>query len=178
MAQIVFLIGPRGSGKTSIGRRLAEALPLPFLDMDDCIVKHAGKSIADIVLEDGWERFREHENKVLRSLSGTLREGGVVATGGGVVMASENRAYLRENGTVLFLDVPVGILCERLQRPGGNHERPSLLGHTTGAEEEIRRICSERETFYRQTAHYQIHAGKPARVVVRDILALLRRSGT
>ena len=187
MQPFIFLIGPRGSGKTTVGGLLATQLHFAFLDTDDLIVKHVGTGIADIVASGGWDAFRAYEKEALRSLSRHYGGGGVVvATGGGIVVAPENRAALRQLGLVFFLSAPVDALCERLLRPGGNHERPPLtvdmtaLGHIEPHERmhaEVRRVSIERDAFYRETAHHVIDATRPAEEIAEELEQYILHQG-
>lgn len=103
MKKDLILIGMPGSGKSSLGRRLAKKLGLPFLDLDKRIEELAGKSIPQIFEEDGEETFRLWETK---AFSSSLGGGKVIATGGGVVTREENRAIAKQ-GVVLFIDRPL-----------------------------------------------------------------------
>ena len=97
----IVLIGMPGSGKTSLGRRLASILSKKFTDTDDLIVERAGMSIPDIFNELGEARFRELESEVIRDVG--KESGLVIATGGGAIMKEQNRAALRQNGRVYYI---------------------------------------------------------------------------
>ena len=97
----IVLIGMPGSGKSTIGKLLAERLHRTFVDSDACIVEAAGRPIPEIFAEDGEEGFRALEAKVLANLG--KQSGLVIATGGGCVTRSENYASLHQNGTILWL---------------------------------------------------------------------------
>ena len=145
------LIGSRGSGKTSLGRLLAERISLQFVDTDDVIRQLAGESI-EAMFERGEEpRFRQLEHDVIHSLESTTRA--VVATGGGVVVDPRNRSVLRRLGCVVLLLAPTSVLAARISGTA----RPSLTGKppTTELEEVFRR----REPAYRETAHCVLYTG-------------------
>jgi len=102
------LIGLPGAGKTTVGKALARTLQMPFADMDDAVVEIAGMSIPEIFASEGEKWFRQQETLCLRKL--LERDGYVIATGGGVVLAEENRQALR-SANVVFLDRSAEILC-------------------------------------------------------------------
>src|SRR3989339_257231 len=95
------LIGYRGTGKTSVGARLAEVLQRPFVDLDQVLVSEAGRSVADIVAQGGWAEFRRLEKQLVARYRNT--RGLVLATGGGVVLDPNNVAALRGNGILIWL---------------------------------------------------------------------------
>ena len=115
------MIGLMGAGKSSIGRRLAEALNLEFVDTDDEIVKAAGCSIADIFEIYGEQAFRDLEERVIERLIHETRR--VIATGGGAYMHPETRKRIDENAVTVWLRADLDILVERTGRRGG---RPLL----------------------------------------------------
>ena len=219
---ILFLIGPRASGKSTVGRILAERLGLPFHDTDDMVMDEAGCSIAEIVRLEGWESFRTRESRALalavaraaesrgrpddaarsgdagnagpsgdagtpdssaaakpglsesalsrRGASG-VRAGAVVSTGGGMVLARENRERMRASGTVFYLAAPLDCLYARLERQFDAGRRPSLTGESPLAE--LARVLEEREPLYRETAHHIIDATVPRAAMARTIVRLL-----
>ena len=113
----IFLAGFMGSGKSTVGRRLAEALEWAFVDLDAEIERRAGCSIADIFADHGEERFRECEHEALREQAEMSRLGTprVVALGGGTYTFERNRSLLRQVGPTLWLDAPVEALWERVR---------------------------------------------------------------
>src|SRR3989442_1474061 len=96
----IVLIGSRGSGKTTIGRKLADRLWQTFVDVDDLIVRRAGKSIKDIFEQDGEPRFREIEAEMVRDVAKLADH--VIGLGGGTLMREENRQVLKEAGHKLI----------------------------------------------------------------------------
>jgi shikimate kinase len=144
------LIGGRASGKTSVGKALAQALKRHFVDLDEVLVAEAGRSIADIVTEDGWPGFRRREKELVERYGRV--PGQVLAPGGGVVLDQENVQILRENGLIIWLTADFATLSHRLQQDLGSQEfRPSLTGADPVAEME--RVLAEREPLYRAAAH-------------------------
>lgn len=119
----IVLVGMMGSGKSSVGRRLANRLHLPFFDADDEIEKAAGMRISEIFELYGEAYFRDGERRVIGRLLD--QHNCVIATGGGAFAEDETRAMILERGTAIWLDVPVPVLVERVSRR--NH-RPLLVG--------------------------------------------------
>jgi len=144
----VFLIGYRGSGKSTIGRRLADRLWQTFLDSDELIVKQAGMTIREIFEKEGEAGFRDRETLVVKELS--LLSEHVVGLGGGAVLREANRAALRDgNHRVIYLRCEPEELHRRiLEDPETAANRPALspLG---GGIEEIRQMLAVREPVYR-----------------------------
>ncbi|EIT84494.1 shikimate kinase [Fictibacillus macauensis ZFHKF-1] len=114
----VYLTGFMGSGKTTVGALLGEALGVPVIDTDHVIEEQQGKRITEIFAEEGEAAFRAYEKDVLRTMPSF---DAVVTTGGGLPMAAENRAYMAEHGTVVFLHCPLEVIFERLE---GDETRP------------------------------------------------------
>jgi len=101
----LYLIGPMGSGKSTVGKHLAELLACPFVDSDSEIESRAGADIPWIFDVEGEAGFRRRETAVLKDLAG--QPDAVIATGGGAILADENRALMSSTGTVIFLNISV-----------------------------------------------------------------------
>jgi shikimate kinase len=149
------LIGYRGSGKTTIGRKLADQLWQKFIDVDDLIVERAGKSIKEIFEQDGEPHFREIEAGVVRDVS-QLGEH-VIGLGGGTLMREENRTVLKEAGhKLIYLRCEPEELLRRIQAdPQTSATRPNLTS-LGGGIDEIRKVLAEREPIYRQMMHAEL----------------------
>jgi shikimate kinase len=127
----IFLVGMPSSGKSTLGKRMADALHYRFVDTDKLIIREEGRSIAEIFAESGESYFREAERRVLR----TIRPGDsfVVSTGGGMPCFHENMDYINATGVSVFLDVPVEVLVRRItahaqeDRPLNNAADPNLV---------------------------------------------------
>ena len=117
----VFLVGPMGAGKTTIGRHLATVLSLPFIDTDHEIEERCGADIPWIFDVEGEEGFRVREHKVLQDICDSAPA--VIATGGGIVMREENRKLLKECGVAVYLHATVK---QQLARTGKDRSRPLL----------------------------------------------------
>lgn len=119
----IVLTGMRGSGKTTLGRRLAQKLQRRFIDLDTLIEKYAKQSIPEIVALKGWKYFRRLERKTVRRIANMTNA--VIAAGGGTILNPKNVKLLKKNGLIFFLKVPLGVLKRRLMR---DYKRPSLTG--------------------------------------------------
>lgn len=139
------LIGMPGSGKTKMGRILAERFALPLVDTDELVAERAGKTIPEIFGESGEQAFRDLETAAVREAAAL--PGAVISTGGGVILREENMAALRETGWVFFRDrSPAAIVGEDLTG------RP-LIGTDS---ERVYRIYRERLPLYQKYAHHTI----------------------
>lgn len=162
----IVLSGFMGCGKTTIGRRLASALGMKFVDMDLYIEKKTGMTVREIFAEYGEAHFRALETETVRELAQSADY--VVATGGGTLMRQENvEGFHRGGGTIYYLDVPLAALQERLK----NDKRRPLL-QTPDRRAVIERLLNERRPQYLASADVIVDAGAPAIVVVERICAL------
>lgn len=151
----IVLIGYRGCGKTSIGRKLADRLWQPFVDTDDLVVKKAGKNIKDIFAQDGEERFRQLEAEAIKDAA-KLQEH-VIALGGGGATRKENVKVLRDAGhKLIYLRCEPAELFRRIQMdPNTGTSRPALTAKGGGIEE-IAAVMAEREPAYRAAAQAEL----------------------
>jgi shikimate kinase len=117
----IVLVGLMGAGKTSVGRRLAEKLGIPFVDADHEIEKAAGKTIAEIFADHGEAYFREGERRVIQRLIGNGAQ--VLATGGGAFMNDETRSRIQESGISVWLKASLPLLMKRVSK---RQDRPLL----------------------------------------------------
>lgn len=140
------LIGARGTGKTSVGRIVADRLGLPFADADRELERRAGRTIAAIFAEQGEPAFRDLEEAILGAL--TAQAGLVLATGGGAVLREANRRLLRRFGWVVWLTAEPDILAGRLRSDPGS--RPALTAAGTLAE--VAAVLAARTPLYREVA--------------------------
>jgi shikimate kinase len=118
----IFLTGMPGSGKSTCGKLLAEQINYPFLDLDEIIEYREGKTISSIFEQDGEDYFREVESAVLK-FTVEDNEKMVLSTGGGTPCFLDNTAFMKKHGKVVFLDIPLEILIERLKE---EEHRPLL----------------------------------------------------
>lgn len=141
----LFIIGPTGAGKTSIGRRLAEHYGLPFVDLDQEIERHCGVDVSTVFEIEGEVGFRQRESALLDECS--RRNGLLLATGAGIVLAEHNRQHLRERGYVVWLQTSIEQQLERLER---DHRRPLLA--VPNRRERLETMAHMREPLYRDLA--------------------------
>jgi shikimate kinase len=138
-----------GSGKSSIGRRLAALTGHRFVDTDELIVQAEGRSISDVFAAEGESYFREAEERVLRDLVGVC--GVILSTGGGIVLREANRAILHEIGIVAWLDAEPDALFERASR---SNKRPLL--QTANPRETFDALLTSRRAIYEETAEFRV----------------------
>jgi Shikimate kinase len=145
---MIALTGFMGSGKTTVGKVLADFLGCPFMDLDDLVVKKAGKSIPDIFAQDGEPAFRQLEAQVLRKTVEKYAEStAVLALGGGAVLAPSSAALLHEKTVCIYLRASLETLLARLE------------GETAGrplADASLAARLAAREPIYEKTAHVVI----------------------
>jgi shikimate kinase len=165
----IVLVGLMGAGKSTVGRRLARRLGLPFADADEEIEAAAGLTVAEIFERHGEAHFRAGERRVLaRLIDGPPR---VIATGGGAFMDGETRALILARCTAIWLDAEIEVLAERVGRRG---HRPLLKGKDPAAL--LHRLAEIRNPVYAE-AHLTIHSGAlpHAQTVERIVAALAAR---
>ena len=141
----VFLVGPPGAGKSTVGRHLAAHLQATFFDLDEVVQERAGADIPWIFDVEGESGFRDRESAVVKDFAS--RDNVVIATGGGVVLRPENRIVMSNASTVVYLEASLSTLVSRTE---GKTKRPLLVG------KDVRKVLQEimavREPLYRQVA--------------------------
>ena len=145
------LVGYRGTGKSTVGKLLAEHLCMRYVCMDDEITKKTNMSIPEIVAKYGWDKFRDLESELTKEL--TCQDGLVIDTGGGVIERQENVKDLRENTLVFWLRASVNTIASRIQ---GCTSRPALTSGKTFVEE-VADVLAIREPKYHAAAHHEIN---------------------
>jgi shikimate kinase len=164
----VFLIGYRGSGKTTVAAAMAEQLGWPSIDADAELERRAGKTITQIFAEGGEKAFRDLESTVLADLVKLARH--VIALGGGVVLREENRRLLAGRGKIVWLRASPEVLKARISGDATTAERrPNLTGQ--GGLAEIRTLLAERTPIYASCADLTVNAEqKSADEIARQII--------
>ncbi len=149
VAPNVVLVGLMGTGKTSIGRMVAESLGLSFLDTDERIVSKAGMPIPDIFEAQGEEGFRDLESQVLDELGAS--RGKLIATGGGIILRECNRRLLKRLGFVIWLTASTEILAKRISQ---NRDRP--LVQNTDPKARLAELMEIRKPLYQEVADFTV----------------------
>jgi shikimate kinase len=147
----IYLVGLMGAGKTTIGRQLAKRLQRRFLDSDHEIEARTGVRIPVIFEIEGESGFRKRESQVLHELAAEPEL--VLATGGGAVLALENRQCLRDTGLVIYLHAPPEVLYERTR-----HDRNRPLLHVNDPLVRLQELYEARDPIYREVAHIVIES--------------------
>lgn len=164
----IFLIGPMGAGKTTIGRQLASQLRIDFVDSDHEIQDRTGVDIPTIFEFEGEDGFREREREVIDDL--TQRESIVLATGGGVILNEHNRRHLSSRGMVVYLFCSTDQQYERTR-----HDKNRPLLQTENPKEKLTKLFETRDPLYREVADLVISTEKrSASVVTREITQKLQ----
>ena len=163
----IYLVGPMGAGKTTVGRHLADLLGREFLDSDHEIERKTGATIPWIFEKEGEQGFRSRESMVIDEL--TTKNNLVIATGGGAITQALNRGYLNQRGIVVYLYTPVEI---QLQRTYRDKNRPLL--QVANPEQKLRDLLKIRDPLYREVAHHIIETNQgAARDLAQRILQLI-----
>ncbi len=148
----IFLVGMMGAGKTTLGKALAQRMGHEFLDTDRVLVERTGVPVATIFEFEGEEGFRKRESAVLAEIA--QREDCVIATGGGIIIAEENRRAMRESGTVVYLRARLENLWERTR-----HDTTRPLLATDDPRGTLEALLAQREPLYRDAAHVVVDIG-------------------
>ena len=165
----IFFTGLRGSGKSTLGKRVAKGLQARFVDTDEKVVERAGQSIAQIVADKGWEAFRELEHKVLKKVSS--ENGQVIATGGGIVLRDDNRELMHNRGQIFYLMAQVPELLARLENSPETEQRPALSQKSL--QEELAETLGQREHLYVSIADHVLQAEKSPEELAEDVYQAL-----
>lgn len=171
MERTVFLVGARAAGKTTVGKALARELGCGFVDTDQYLLEATARTVASLVTDEGWDGFRRRESAALRVVTAPET---VVATGGGMVLSEDNRAFMRAHGTVFYLCASASLLSERLIHAPEADQRPSLTDRSLL--DEVRDVLALREPLYQQVAHHILDASAPLQRLIEQIVCLLRAS--
>ena len=162
----IVMVGMMGAGKSSIGKRLAARLGIPFADADAAIEEAAGMSIADMFVAHGESSFRSGETRVIARL---LENGPqVLATGGGAFVNSETRARIQEKGISVWLKADMEVLLRRVKR---RDNRPLLKNDDP--ETTLTNLLAAREPYYSQANLTVVSRDVPHEIIVEEIVTLL-----
>ncbi|MFQ5501735.1 MAG: shikimate kinase [Phycisphaerae bacterium] len=149
----LYLMGCRGSGKSTVGPLVARRLGRPFIDLDERIASEAGRDIGEIFAVEGEEGFRRREHACCQRLKRVRRH--VIALGGGTLMDPQNRQLLKRGGKFIWLQAPAAVLWSRInQDPHTAHMRPDLT--PGGGLPELEMTVAQREPTFQAIAHHVI----------------------
>ena len=167
----IVLIGYRCSGKSLVGKILADQLGLDLVDTDEVLERRVGCAIGDYVAENGWEAFRMVEKMVLRSISDFDQR--VIATGGGAVLDWENVRNLKKTGWVVWLKAGISVIRERMAKDERSGlVRPGLSGESPM--DEIEQVLSQRTALYERACDYVANTDQQSPdAVVKEIVQSL-----
>ena len=159
-----------GSGKTTVGKRIAQELGYPFVDSDDVVASVAGKSVREMFSQDGEAVFRQYESDAIKSVLVGRQSSVVLATGGGAVISSENRSLISEQASnVVWLDASVDDLVVRTKQSAA---RPLLDGDAAAT---LQSLSSQRSAWYEEVATVRIDTrGKTVAKVCSAVLEAIR----
>jgi len=167
----IFLVGMMGAGKTTLGRALAQRLRMEFVDTDRVMVERTGVPVTTIFEIEGEDGFRRREAGVLAEVA--AGESRVIATGGGSILAPENRDVMRRRGTVIYLRARVDSLWERVR-----HDTTRPLLATPDPRATLAELLAKRDPLYRDAAHIIVDTGSQsaATLLNRVVVALRQKS--
>ena len=166
----IVLVGLMGSGKTTVGKRIAQELGFPFVDSDDVVASVAGKSVREIFSQDGEAVFRQCESDAIQSVLVGRQSSVVLATGGGAVISSENRSLISEQASnVVWLDASVEDLVVRTKQSAA---RPLLDGDAAAT---LQSLSNQRSAWYEEVATVRIDTrGKTVAKVCSAVMEAIR----
>ncbi|MEX1217004.1 MAG: shikimate kinase [Acidimicrobiales bacterium] len=163
----IVLIGMMGVGKSTVGRRVANALHRPFLDSDNEVVVKTGRPVTEIFANDGEVAFREIEASVMAQLFSS-KTPAVIAAAGGSILDSDTRSLMKRSGVVVWMSAPVDVLVDRTTR--GTH-RPALASDPRGT---LAKMETVRYDLYSEVADVTVDCTQPLTAVVQAVLDAVR----
>lgn len=167
----IFLVGPMGAGKSTIGRQLAQQLNMDFYDSDKEIERRTGADISWVFDVEGEERFRNREETIIEEL--TKKQGIVLATGGGSILSQKSRNRLSSRGMVVYLETSIE---KQLARTNRDKNRPLLQGKESN-KVFLERLSLQRNPLYKQIADIIVGTDKyNVRSITQKIIHLLKNN--
>ena len=167
----IFIVGPMGSGKSTVGKIISSELFLNFFDTDEEIETRTGASIDWIFDLEGEEGFRKRESNILEEM--VQQNSIVLSTGGGIILSESNRELLSSRGTVFYLATPIGVQLERTSK---DKDRPLLKNGDPG--KILEELHVARESLYEEVADYIVNTeGKSSQEVSSEIIKLVKNYG-
>ena len=167
----IFIVGPMGSGKSTVGKIISSELFLNFFDTDEEIETRTGASIDWIFDLEGEEGFRKRESNILEEM--VQKNSIVLSTGGGIILSESNRELLSSRGTVFYLATPIKVQLERTSK---DKDRPLLKNGDPG--KILEELHVARESLYEEVADYIVNTeGKSSQEVSTEIIKLVKNYG-
>ena len=167
----IFIVGPMGSGKSTVGKIISSELFLNFFDTDEEIETRTGASIDWIFDLEGEDGFRKRESKILHEM--VQQNSTVLSTGGGIILSESNRELLSSRGTVFYLATPIAVQLERTSK---DKDRPLLKNGDPG--KILEELHVARESLYEEVADYIVNTeGKSSQEVSAEIIKLVKSYG-
>jgi shikimate kinase len=167
----IFIVGPMGSGKSTVGKIISNELFLTFFDTDEEIETRTGASIDWIFDLEGEDGFRKRESKILHEM--VQQNSIVLSTGGGIILSESNRELLSARGTVFYLATPIAVQLERTSK---DKDRPLLKNGDPG--KILKELHLARENLYEEVADYVVNTeGKSSQEVSAEIIKLVKSYG-
>jgi shikimate kinase len=164
----IFIVGPMGSGKSTVGKIISDELFLNFFDTDDEIESRTGASIDWIFDLEGEEGFRKRESSILEEM--VKQNSIVLSTGGGIILSDSNREMLSSRGTVFYLSTPISVQLERTSK---DKDRPLLKDGDP--EEILTRLQKERKDLYESVSDHVIETeNKSSQEVASEIINFVK----
>jgi len=164
----IFIVGPMGSGKSTVGKIISDELFLSFLDTDEEIETRTGASIDWIFDLEGEEGFRKRESSILQDMA--KRNSIVLSTGGGIILSEDNRELLSSRGTVFYLATPISV---QLERTAKDKDRPLLKNGDP--EKILTKLQNDRESLYEAVADHVVNTeNKSSQEVASEIIKLVK----
>ena len=164
----IFIVGPMGSGKSTVGKIISDEMFLNFFDTDEEIELRTGASIDWIFDLEGEEGFRGRESDILDEM--VKKNSIVLSTGGGIILSDDNRELLSSRGTVFYLSTPISVQVERTAK---DKDRPLLKNGD--AEEILTKLHKERKAFYEEVSDHIVETeNKSSKEVAAEIVSLVK----
>jgi|TARA_B100001109_G_C18795165_1_gene442091 shikimate kinase len=164
----IFIVGPMGSGKSTVGKIISDELFLNFFDTDEEIELRTGASIDWIFDLEGEEGFRKRESEILNEM--VTKNSIVLSTGGGIILSETNRELLSSRGTVFYLSTPIGVQVDRTAK---DKDRPLLKNGDP--KEILTRLHNERESLYEAVSDFIVQTEeKSSHDVASEIISLVK----
>ena len=164
----IFIVGPMGSGKSTVGKIISDELFLNFFDTDDEIENRTGASIDWIFDLEGEEGFRKRESNILKEM--VQKNSIVLSTGGGIILSENNRELLSSRGTVFYLSTPISV---QLERTAKDKDRPLLKNGDPG--QILEELHAKRKDLYKSVSDHIVETeDKSSQTIASEIINLIR----